>query len=446
MCTSAMPQRQVANKGQLSNQLDDNTDVSATVLNESDPSVAAAGITQPQWQREAAIESEEMCQKHSLAHQSSFVHVHEALQMLYSNFFQALTELLTSSRPRNYGDSTFSWKHEDEIAFHAAMDQVVNSIKSSATRADILIAVQHRMPDKTLDQVRHMDRKVWADYMFRTKRRDLAKMWGRQHASVLLECEQLLAESAAAATQNALYNAEVVETEVARLRAHGKHDYQRQVYDKHALERQVTEAVERARYSTAADAKTEAATQRQQVSKVKVDMYRQHLASNAQAEQASMMEQLLVKQLQMQPEKLQNSMRVRHRDGLTCKKREDLRMQAQMKQQQAQAREMRLERIRSMVKVHVQPDKERPLKPTKCMLAEAYCQHSLFAEAHGYSADVVTSDKRHKAMTMLRSRGLLGKEYAQDALRHMYNSAKPRRADCLTSDQLLGSYVAPRMV
>lgn len=97
------------------------------------------------------------------------------------------------------------------------------------------------------------------------------------------------------------------------------------------------------------------------------------------------------------------------------------------------------------VKVNVLPDKNRPLKPTKSMLAEAYSKPALFATAHGYSADLLISDKRYRAMTMLKSRGLLGKSYAQDTLRNMYNSAKPRRVDCLTSDQLLGSYVAPRM-
>lgn len=97
------------------------------------------------------------------------------------------------------------------------------------------------------------------------------------------------------------------------------------------------------------------------------------------------------------------------------------------------------------VQVDVVPDKLRPLKPIKSMLAEAYRPQSVFAEAHGYSADAVTSDRRHRAMTMLRSKGLLGKPYAQSKLRDMYDSAKPRRIDCLTSEQTVGSHLAPRM-
>lgn len=65
------------------------------------------------------------------------------------------------------------------------------------------------MPGKSLLDIRHMNRKIWQEHMNRTKRRELLKMWSRQHAAVLEECDKLLAESEAAAIHAALFNAEV---------------------------------------------------------------------------------------------------------------------------------------------------------------------------------------------------------------------------------------------
>lgn len=272
----------------------------------------------------------------------------------------------------------------------------------------------------------------------------------------------------------------MVEAEVAKQRAHLQHEQCCQVHEHVQLERQVAEASKQARAAAAARAQKDAMIQKHEVSKLKVQVQRQRLASHAAADRRAAMESLKMAELRRQPQRLQNAMRVRFRDKVACEKQAEKKLQLQAQRAEEQARESRLKRIRAMVSysgirigshhttrvllpayqdlifgtltlcfqvtVNVQPDKERPLKPTKCMLAEAYHQHSVFADMHGYSAEVVTSDRRHRAMAMMRCKGLLEKSYAQDTLRQMYNSARPKRIDCLTSDQSLGSYVAPRMV
>lgn len=84
------------------------------------------------------------------------------------------------------------------------------SISSTASRGEILGAVRHRLPGKSMDEIREMDKKLWQEYSNRTKRRALAHMWMKQHSAVLHECEQLLAESEEEAIQHAVFSAEVL--------------------------------------------------------------------------------------------------------------------------------------------------------------------------------------------------------------------------------------------
>jgi hypothetical protein len=90
------------------------------------------------------------------------------------------------------------------------------------------------------------------------------------------------------------------------------------------------------------------------------------------------------------------------------------------------------------VRVNVENDKERVFKPTKSTMAEVYKHAPAFAERHGFSEEQVTSDKRYRAMQMLKSKGVLQKPYARDLVRRIHFDCASQRRDCLTTDQRLG--------
>lgn len=93
------------------------------------------------------------------------------------------------------------------------------------------------------------------------------------------------------------------------------------------------------------------------------------------------------------------------------------------------------------VEVHVDNDPSRVLKPTQSTLAEAVSHAKIFADMHGYSTEEVTADRRFRATTMLRAKGVLNKPYAQSVLRNMHLAClAAQRPDCLTTEQRLNQY------
>lgn len=141
----------------------------------------------------------------------------------------------------------------------------------------------------------------------------------------------------------------MVEVEVAKQRAQADHQQQRQRYNKTVAEQQVMEASAHAKDATTTDVRKNADMQRQMVSKLKVHVYRERLARNAKDDRQAALERSYVSKLQQQPKIIHNCMRVKFRDDLLCKKREDMHTQNQLKHTQDQAKEKRLQRIRGMV-------------------------------------------------------------------------------------------------
>lgn len=143
---------------------------------------------------------------------------------------------------------------------------------------------------------------------------------------------------------------QVVETEVAKQRAQLQHEYHCQMHKQIVHEKEVIEAAELAKKAVADSARQDFNTQKHEASKIKVQVHRQRLASHAAAEQQAALERSKVAELQRQPERLQNAIRVRFRDEMTSKKKENVKTQLQWQKDEAYAREQRLDRIRAMVR------------------------------------------------------------------------------------------------
>lgn len=71
-------------------------------------------------------------------------------------------------------------------------------------------------------------------------------------------------------------------------------------------------------------------------------------------------------------------------------------------------------------------------------MAEVYKHAPAFADRYGYSEEQVTSDKRYRAVEMLKAKGVLLKPYARDLLKQMnFDSATAQRRDCMTTEERL---------
>lgn len=89
--------------------------------------------------------------------------------------------------------------------------------------------------------------------------------------------------------------------------------------------------------------------------------------------------------------------------------------------------------------MNVEVDRERVCQPTKSTMAEVYKHASAFPDRHGYSEEQVTSDKRYRAVEMLKANGILHKPYARDLVRKIhFDCTTGQRRDCLTTDERLG--------
>lgn len=88
--------------------------------------------------------------------------------------------------------------------------------------------------------------------------------------------------------------------------------------------------------------------------------------------------------------------------------------------------------------MNVEVDKERVWQPTKSTMAEVYKLASAFPDRHGYSEEQVTSDKRYRAVEMLKAKGILQKPYARDLVRKIHFDCPGQRRDCLTTNEKLG--------
>ena len=71
-------------------------------------------------------------------------------------------------------------------------------------------------------------------------------------------------------------------------------------------------------------------------------------------------------------------------------------------------------------------------------MAEVYKHASAFPDRHGYSEEQVTSDKRYRAVEILKAKGILQKPSARDLIRRIHFGCPGHRRDCLTTNEKLG--------
>lgn len=152
---------------------------------------------------------------------------------------------------------------------------------------------------------------------------------------------------------NRLVIEQVVEAEVAKQRSELQHQQQSVDSAKLVFDQQVEEAQQSARQGAADLAVREALLQKQQINRVKLEVYHQRLATFAGAKHQFAVESAKVKELQKRPLKLQNAIRVNFRDELTSKRKADVKQQLLMQQEEQRRKDKRLQRIRAMVCVVV---------------------------------------------------------------------------------------------